>query len=447
MTNEINVRELALDALIEITENQSYSHTVLRQALKKYQFLSKQDRSLMTKIVEGTLEYLIQIDFVINQYSKIKADKMKPFIRNLLRMSVYQIIYLERIPDSAVCNEAVKLAAGRRFTGLKGFVNGVLRTISRNKQALAASFTENWIKYSIPKWLYELWTTQLGEAQTLQMLPAFLENKATMVRCNLSLASRAEISESLSRQGVKTAVHPCSEKVLILEGYNYLEELQAFSEGLIQVQDITSVLAGEGACLKSGDVVLDVCAAPGGKSLHMADRLKGSGMVEARDLTPAKLALIEENIRRSGFKNIRVQQQDATVFDPSSAALANVVLADVPCSGLGIIGKKPDIKLQMNPEKIHSLVQLQREILTTVWPYVKPGGELIYSTCTVNRQENEQNIDWFLEQFPFERVDLRERFAGRLKKETMKDGFIQFLPGEQSSDGFFMAVLKRRGTA
>lgn len=469
MTDNINSRELAMDILMEILEKGSYSHIVLRQALDKYQFLEKQDRALITRTVEGTLEHLISIDAVLNQYAKTKVEKMKPLIRTLLRMSVYQLLYMDRVPDSAVCNEAVKLAQKRKFTGLKAFVNGILRSVSRDKDqqlkewinpenlqkinlpdrknsAVFSMFLDQAsIASSLPKWLLSLWLHELGWEETKNTALAFFRENPVSVRCNLSRASMDQITESLDRQNVTWKPSPYSPKVLLLSGYDYLEGLEAFAKGWLQVQDVSSVLAGEAAAPKTGDFILDVCAAPGGKSLHMADMLYGTGMVEARDLTWQKTAFIEENIRRSGLNNIRAVCQDAKVLTPEITEKADIVLADLPCSGLGIIGKKPDIKEKVKEEMLAELAALQREILSVVWQYVKPGGRLVYSTCTIHQGENQDNVRWFLENYPFEAEDITERFVPEIREASMKEGWMQFLPGKHDCDGFFVAVMRRKG--
>ena len=431
MTEKAGSRELILDILTEILEKGAYSHVVLGQALGKYQYLSKADRGLITRVTEGTLEYLIQIDWILNRYSAMKVEKMKPVIRTILRMSLYQILYMDRIPDSAACNEGVKLAERRKLSGLKGFVNGVLRKVSREKEGLlkelsSPDFPRPDIRFSVPGWLYRLWADELGKEQAEKGFAAFFQASPTTVRCNLSLASKEEITESLKAQGVSVLESPLSGKALMISGYDYLEGLDAFSKGWIQVQDASSILSGEAVPPPLGAYVLDICAAPGGKSLHMADMLKGTGMVEARDISMAKIQLIEENIRRTGFSNIRTKVWDGRVPDPEAVGQADILLADLPCSGLGIIGKKPDIKLQMTQEKLESLVKLQREILSVAWQYVKPGGVLSYSTCTVHRAENQGNAAWFQENYPF-----------------VQEKQLEFLPGRDGCDGFFVAVFRR----
>lgn len=467
MTNSVNSRELIVDLLTEILEKGAYSHLVLRQAMDKYPFLEKQERAWIKRTVDGTLEHLLSIDFVLDRYSKTKTEKMKPFIRTLLRMSVYQLLYMERVPDAAVCNEAVKLAGKRKFTGLKGFVNGILRSVSREKAQLLDELNpENLQKMdlpdrkdpsvfsaflaevsrisSLPEWLLLLWLEELGWEEMKKTILAFGRENKLSVRCNLSRAPMDQITESLHRQKVSWEVSPYAPNVLLLSHYDHLEALEAFSRGWLQVQDVSSVLAGEAVSPKEGDFILDVCAAPGGKSLHMADRLLGSGMVEARDLTWQKIERIEENIRRCGFKNIRTVCQDARMVTPESVEKADIVLADLPCSGLGIIGKKPDIRWRIHREDLEKLAALQREILAVVWQYVKPGGLLVYSTCTIHRQENQENVQWFLANYPFTAVDICGRFGPELSEASMREGFMQFLPGKHGCDGFFVAVLRRK---
>lgn len=441
MTKEPVVREIILDVLLEVLEKKQYSHVVLSQALTKYQYLEKQDRSFIKRIVDGTIEYLIQIDYILNLYSKVKVNKMKPVIRTLLRMSVYQICYMDRVPDSAVCNEAVKLAERRGFKMLKGFVNGVLRTISREKETIV--FHSDSVRYSVPDWMLKQFKEQYGDDEAKRILESFLEEKPLTVRCNLNKATLEAIRESLRSQGVELGESGYSEGVVTLLGVDYLERLDAFTKGFIQVQDLSSSLSGDAAGIRDGDYIIDVCGAPGGKSIHAAELLHGTGMVESRDISEPKVAMIEENIHRSGLKNIKARVLDALIYDADSEKKADVLIADLPCSGLGIIGRKPDIKYNMTLEKTEDLIRLQRAMLSVVYQYVKPGGTLIYSTCTINKKENEENIRWFLENFPFSPVNIEGRLGAKLTADTMKDGYIQLLPGIHPCDGFFIAVMKR----
>ncbi|MEG1576448.1 MAG: 16S rRNA (cytosine(967)-C(5))-methyltransferase RsmB, partial [Clostridium sp.] len=324
---------------------------------------------------------------------------------------------------------------------LKGFVNGVLRTISREKETIV--FHSDSVRYSVPDWMLKQFKEQYSDDEVKRILESFLEEKPLTVRCNLNKATLEEIRASLQSQGVELGDSGYSEGVVTLLGVDYLERLDAFTKGFIQVQDLSSSLSGDAAGIRDGDYIIDVCGAPGGKSIHAAELLHGTGMVESRDISEPKVAMIEENIHRSGLKNIKARVLDALIYDADSEKKADVLIADLPCSGLGIIGRKPDIKYNMTLEKTEDLIRLQRAMLSVVYQYVKPGGTLIYSTCTINKKENEENIRWFLENFPFSPVNIEGRLGTKLTADTMKDGYIQLLPGIHPCDGFFIAVMKR----
>lgn len=450
MTNATNTRELVLDILMEVNEKEQYSHLVLRSVLDKYQYLEKQERAFITRLTEGTIEHMIEMDYIINSFSKVKVRKMKPLIRNLLRMSAYQIRYMDAIPDSAVCNEAVKLAKKRGFRQLAGFVNGVLRNIARESDKLLypdaklepAHYLE--VRYSVPLWIVEKWIADYGYEQTEQILQGFYKEQPLTIRTNTTKCSPQELVEALKNEKVNVeniaqnadgsgkdawndAFSRLESYAFSIADYDYLNGLDTFEKGLFYVQDISSMMVAEMAEPKKNDYVIDVCAAPGGKSSHIAELLNGTGMVEARDLTEYKVELIEDNIARHELSNMKAVCWDATVFDKDSVEKADVLICDLPCSGLGVMGKKTDIRYKMNQEKQKELVILQRDIMNTVHTYVKKGGTLIYSTCTINKEENEENAKWIAKQFP------------DLKLCSMK----QMFPGEQSNDGFFIAKFVR----
>lgn len=426
MSDSINTRELCLQMLIEINEKHQYSHLVLRDVLSKYQYLSKQERAFITRLTEGTVEHMIELDYIIDAFSRTKVRKMKPLIRNLMRMGVYQIKYMDSIPDSAVCNESVKLAKRHKFGQLSGFVNGVLRNIARNIADLEMPEDLS-IKYSMPQWIVDKWTKDYGESKTEDILKGFMEERPISIRTNLTRITPQQLKEKLIEEGVIVGELPL-EYAFTISGFDYLEALDSFSQGLFYVQDVSSMMVAEWAKVSEGDYVIDVCAAPGGKSTHVAELLNGTGMVEARDLTEYKVSLIEDNILRHELTNMKAVCMDATVFDEGSVDKADVLICDLPCSGLGVLAKKTDIRYKMSKEQQEELVQLQRDILSAVHSYVKPGGTLVYSTCTININENEGNVSWILEQYPeFELVEQKQLF-----------------PGEISNDGFFLAKLKKR---
>lgn len=432
MAENINLRELSLEMLIEINEKGKYSHLVLRDVLDKYQYISKQERAFLTRLTEGTIEHQIELDYIIDSFSKTKVKKMKPLIRNLIRMSVYQIKYMDSVPDSAVCNEAVKLSRKRGFGQLSGFVNGVLRNIARNISKVKYPNETDInkylsVKYSMPEWIVEQWIADYGKEKAIQILEGFYSEKPISIRTNLTKCTPVQLKERLESEGVRVEQVADLDYAFTISDFDYLMGLDSFNEGWFYVQDISSMMVAESCEVNAGDYVIDVCAAPGGKSTHIAELLGGTGMVEARDLTEYKVSLIEDNINRHELSNMKAVVWDATVHDDAADNKADVLICDLPCSGLGVLGKKTDIRYKMSKEQEAELAGLQLKILDTVHRYVKTGGTLIYSTCTIDTLENEKNVELFVERHPeFKLVSMRQMY-----------------PGQTGADGFFIARLKR----
>ncbi|MCD7708534.1 MAG: 16S rRNA (cytosine(967)-C(5))-methyltransferase RsmB [Clostridiales bacterium] len=431
-----NLRMLAVDMLMEVSEHEKYSHVVLRQTLEKHEHLPKRDRAFLTRLFEGTIERQITLDFVIDYFSKTKVKKMKPLIREILRMSAYQIMYMDSVPDSAACNEAVKLAKKRGLSGLSGFTNGVLRAIAAGwKDVKFPSEDENLayalsVKYAMPEWIVSLWISDYGIQKTREILKNISDNKNSgfYVRVNTGKITLDSLVKKFANQGIAAEKIDEISDALCVSGADNIENLPGFSDGEFYVQDISSMRVAHLAGAKEGDFVIDVCAAPGGKALHVAQFLRGSGMVEARDISEAKVALIEENRKRMGVENLRAVVMDATAFDENSVGKADVLICDLPCSGLGVMRKKPDIRHRMTESQAAELAALQQKILGISCNYLKPGGTLIYSTCTIHRAENEENVEWFLKDHPqFELISEEQIF-----------------PGENGGDGFFIAKLCKR---
>lgn len=460
MTTDVNLRELVLEILLAVTRDGQYSHTVIRGMLEKYQYLDKQERSFIKRVSEGTLEQMIWIDYVIDQFSSVKANKMKPQIRCILQSSVYELKFMDAVPASATCNEAVKLAQKKGFHRLKGFVNGVLRSISRNldqvslPDAAQEPLRHLSVKYSMPEWILQMWRETYSLEEVEGILEAFLDDAPTGIRINPRKTTEAQLRAELAAQGITAVADDGTPGALYLENYDFLGKIPAFREGKFYVQDVSSMQVALWAQPQPRDFIMDVCAAPGGKAIHMAELLwaaengkmtgregaddvkepgicKASGMVEARDLTEYKVSLMEENLARCGLPNIRAVQADARILDETKMGKADIVVADLPCSGLGVLGRKADIKYRMTPQDCEGLAALQREILHTVQQYVKPRGTLIYSTCTINPAENEENVRWFLAEHPMFTLERQQ----------------QILPERGKNDGFFLAKLKKGGTA
>ncbi len=444
-----NTRELALDILVDIDRNRNLSHLAINDTLANFQYLEKKDRAFLSRLCRGTVENQIQIDYIINQFSKVKVNKCKPVIRAILRMGVYQLRFMDQVPDSAVCNEAVKLAKKRGFKNLTGFVNGVLRNIARNKEHIVWPDEQKQpiqaysVRYSMPEWLVKRWIGEFGQEAVKAMFEAFLSVKPTTIRVQTGNGTKEDLRQALEAEGVKVEEGAYLPEALRISGYDYLDSLAAFEEGKFQVQDESSMLVGRIADPKEGMTVLDVCSAPGGKSLHVADLMAGTGRVIARDLTPYKVELIEENMERLGVTNMEAQVYDALDFDEEMEGKADIVIADLPCSGLGIIGRKSDIKYNVSPETLKELSQLQRDILKVVVRYLKPEGILMFSTCTINKEENLDNAAWMCRELGMEMVPFDELMPKDLQIDTAREGYIQLMPGVHACDGFFISKLRR----
>ena len=433
----VNTRSIILDCLMEINEKGKYSHKVLFNALRKYQTLPSENRSFISRTVLGTVERRITIDYIIDCFSKVSTKKQKPVIRNILRMSVYQLVFMKQA-DYAVCNEAVKLAAKRGFSALKGFINGVLRNTARKYNEV--EYPNASVRYSVPTELYDLLSDSYGTEVTEEILKSQFEDRPLTVRCNVNRQEPDKLVSELEKNGCRARVSEILPFALEISDYDYLEKIEAFNRGLFTVQDISSMLVGIAAAPRTGDYVIDVCGAPAGKSLHIAELLKETGHVQVRDLSPAKTSLIDDNIRRMGLTNMETLVWDATLPDESAVNKADILIADLPCSGLGIINKKPDIKYNFTMEGVGELVTLQRKILSVVTSYVKPGGTLIFSTCTINPMENIENVQWIKENLPLKPVSVSECLPESLKSDTAGDGYIQLLPDcIHNYDGFFIA--------
>ncbi|MDE6640280.1 MAG: 16S rRNA (cytosine(967)-C(5))-methyltransferase RsmB [Acetatifactor sp.] len=458
-------REIPLEILLTLEREKQYSNRLIKAVLDKYDYLDARDKAFIKRMTEGTLERQQELDYYLDCFSSHPVKKMKPFIRCLLRMSVYQMLYMDSVPDSAVCNEACKLAAKRGFGSLRGFVNGILRNISRNKDSLPLpdESTEPLkylsVRYSMPEWIVQFWLDEYGRQITAAMLEGLMEIHPVSLRFRggLSAEEAEKLFSEVMERGAVLKESPYLSCVRLLEHGSNIGELPGFAEGKWIVQDVSSALAVELAGIRETDFVLDVCAAPGGKSIFAAEK---AAKVLSRDVSEEKTDLIRENVTRMRAENIEVQTWDATCFDETYEGKADVVLLDVPCSGLGVMGKKRDIKHRASREGMESLRPLQREIARVCSGYLKPGGTLLYSTCTVNPEENEEMVRFLTGELGLIPVPLEESLPELLLKqkretEALRDregrnhgltaeerrACIQLLPGYMDADGFFIARL------
>lgn len=465
----VNIRMLVLEMLLTVSGKSQqdasqpmYSHIVVREVLNKYNYLSQKEKAFIKRLFEGTLERMIELDYVINIFSKVKVNKQKPVIRTILRMGAYQILYMDAVPDSAACNEAVKLAQKKGFATLKGFVNGILRNISRNKDSIEypdpKSDFEYYlsVKYSMPDWIVSMWIEQLGSEKTENVLEGLLKEHPVTVRFRQEGTFIEKFKNVLTNLGGSMEQHSYLQYAYKITKTDDITQLPGYENGNFLVQDVSSMLAVE-ALVKSfvdlnglekeGKIqVLDICAAPGGKSMLIADLLKKAGIdcyVEARDISENKTCIMNENFERCGFDNVRANCFDATIIDEEWIGKADIVIADVPCSGLGVIGKKRDIKYKMSKQSIDAITELQENILDVAYKYLKKDGLLLFSTCTVNKAENNKHFEWLKNEKNMTAVSLKKCFPQLIYADTANEGYIQLLPGIHDADGFFFSVLKK----
>lgn len=451
----VNEREIVLDMFLLLKDGKP-GHIVLKDTLDNYLYLDKASRGFITRLYEGSIEKMIYLDFVINNFSKTPVKKLKPVIRIIMETAVYQIFFMDRVPVSAAINEAVKLTKKRGLAGLSGFVNGVLRNIARNKEKITLPdknkeylrYLE--VKYSMPKEVIEHFIEEYDNVQTEEILENFEKKQPIVARVNGTRLTREELVKKLTEEDVKVStdtVFPESLKILELDSLNFLE---SFENGDFVIQDESSQFIGKIAELPPNAKVLDICAAPGGKTLLMAEKPEVEEIV-ACDISKRKTDLIEENIRRLSINKVKTVVNDATEFNPDFNNKFDLVICDLPCSGLGVMGRKRDIKYNVTIAKIKDLAKLQRRILENAKAYVKTGGILIFSTCTMTKAENEENLKFISEFTGFSPVDFSDKIkdsvvrykAGSRLVSEAKKGYIRLIPGELGTDGFFISEFMR----
>lgn len=442
-------RELALKILYDINEKGAYSNISLNKHLESME-LRPLDKSFITELVYGTLKWRLSIDWVIEQFSSIKIKKISPWILNILRLGVYQLIHTDKIPPSAACNESVNLSKKFGHAASSRYVNGVLRNIARNKDKI--QFPDKHkelikylsVTYSHPEWMAEEWVNRFGKEFAEALLSSNNEIPALTVRANTLRISAAELSKKLVEEGVKAEPGKYDEEALVIENSSSISRLEAFKKGYFQVQDESSMLVAKILEPKAGELIMDVCSAPGGKATHIAQLMNNEGTVIARDVHEHKIRIIDEAARRLGLDIIKAGIFDASELDNKFLEKADRVLVDAPCTGFGIIRRKPDIKWGRNLSDKTEIVRLQKKILETCSKYVKPGGTLVYSTCTIEQEENLEVVEEFLKSNPeFKRVDIGALLPEKLRKPSAKDGHIQLYPNVDGIDGFFIARLEK----
>ena len=443
-------RELALQILYQVNEEGAYANLALDKALFPCTWLDPRDRGFITEIVYGSVKNRGKLDYVLNQFASTKVNKMDKWTRNLLRLSLYQILFLDKVPDSAAVNEAVKLA--KHYGHVDKFVNAVLRNILRGMDGIQwPDKAKNpvqylMVQYSFPQWMVERFIRQYGLEDAERLCDWYNQPAAMWIRTNTLKTTRAELKQILEKEGLAVSESHHTPEGLKIENAVNLHKLKSFQQGLFTVQDESSMLVALAAEPAPGQRVLDVCSAPGGKTTHMAQLMKNKGTIYACDIHKHRLDLIAENCKRLGISNVELVQQDGTKLTKRWQEPFDVVLCDVPCSGLGVLGRRADARWAKESEDIAGLCKIQKKILEEAAQLVVPGGTLIYSTCTIAPEENQEMVKAFISEHPEYELDetLTDCWLDVDKEET---GYVQFLPFIDDMDGFFIARMMRREEA
>ena len=412
-----NARKTAVKVLVKIEKEGTYSNLGVAEALKNSE-LNLQDKSLATAIIYGVLDRKITLDYILSKFLKTPINKTEPFTLMVLRSALYQIKYMDKIPESAAVNEAVKIMKSSKFSRNAGFVNGVLRSVLRTDVEIPKgdSAEDLSVRYSCPLWIVESFLKDYGLADTKALLKESLKPAPTVLRINTVKADISEIEKEYEIKG---------NSIELTKGID-ISNSELYKKGLVYAQDYASQRAVEILSPKSGDRVLDVCSAPGGKAFTMANLMGNKGEIIACDLYPHRVELIERTAKRLGLDIIKTAVADATRYNPKLGEF-DCVLCDVPCSGLGVIRRKPEIKYNALPD-LEELKNIQLGILKNAVKYLKKGGKLLYSTCTLRREENEKLVISFQKEY----------------NDLCKVYEHTFMPHKDGTDGFYCALFEKR---
>lgn len=453
--NNPSGRRLALLVLDRIETNASYANLALQEILRTHGEPDRRERAFCTELVYGTLRHLLKIDFILGRLLSRPLKSLKTSVRNTLRLALYQLIFLPEIPERAVCHTAVDLIKNSKYSGLANLVNGVLRTFLRTKNNLITpdpalnSVEYLAVEYSHPEWLVRRWLDRFGTGLTGRILQVDNEQPPLTLRVNPLRAPIAQFFTEMEQLGME-----CSPGLFLPEAVTIrslpeaLEDWPVFQAGRFFVQDESSMLVAHLLKPLPGETIVDLCAAPGGKSTHLAELISDHGIIYSVDNHPHKVQLVLENAQRLKVQSVKPVLADARQFSLPAGIFADAVLVDAPCSGTGVLRRRIDLRYRRQPEEIGQLTQIQQEILTQASSLVRPGGRLIYSTCTLESEENESQIQWFLRNHPnYEIEDFRgylpTHLANYLADHTSK--WATILPISAGGDGFFMCRLTRRG--
>lgn len=441
-------REVALKILYKIDKDEAYSNILLNDMINKNkEILNKKDISLISEIVYGVTTWRLTIDEIIKKHSRIKIKKISPWILNILRESVYQIVFLDKIPKSAAVNEGVNLAKKYGNRGSIGFVNAILRNVDKKDYKEFFDEKDQLDKISktmsMPKWIIEeLKNEGLDNNKIFEICKSSNIRPKVYIRVNELKTNKEKLKEILNEEGIE-ANDGILDDFLVLEKLSGIEKLESFKKGLFTVQDEVAGLTALVLNPSSGENVLDSCSSPGGKTTYLAELMKNEGNIEAWDIHEHRTKLVEQNAKRLGIKIIRTKVEDASIYKEEYKNKFDKILLDVPCLGIGVLRRKPDIKWQKNSEDIDNISKIQFNILNTCSKYLKEEGELVYSTCSIFKKENRKIVEKFLNEnsnFELKELKIKEKF---FLKYLVKNKFLEVYQNEKT-DGFFICKIGRK---
>ena len=442
------VREVALKVLYNIEVNKAYSNITLDEEINKnIKILDNRDIGFISELTYGVITWKLTIDEIIKKYSNLRLKKISPWILNILRMGIYQIVFLNKVPKSAAVNESVNLAKRYGHKGSSNFVNAILRKVSKNDYEEMFNIENNVERISkttsMPVWIVE---TLLKE-NTLEKVEEICKNSnlkpELSIRVNNLKTSKEELKKKLEEKDIKVE-NGVLEDFLILKNAKNIENIEEFKNGFFTVQDEAAGLTAKILNPQINDTVLDACSSPGGKTTYLAEIMKDKGEVIAFDIHPHRVKLVEQVSKRLNLKSIKTDVKDSSIYDEKYKEKFDKILLDVPCLGLGVLKRKPDIKWQRKKEDIKEISKIQKQILDTCSKYLKKGGALVYSTCSILKEENEDVVNEFLEEnenFEMEKIELEEN--NYFKKFCKNNKFLQVYQSEKS-DGFFICKMMKK---
>ncbi|MFZ7132048.1 MAG: 16S rRNA (cytosine(967)-C(5))-methyltransferase RsmB [Eubacteriales bacterium] len=436
-------REVTIKILYEINHEGAYINIALHQFLENKK-LSELDKSFVHQLVYGTIKNINYIDWMIAKYSKIKLKKISPWIKEILRIAIFQIFFLQRVPDFAAVDESVQLSKKYSRGKSEKFVNAVLRNVLRDKESIEKQcFNSNellTIKYSCPQWLVQYLMGQYSYEKVRLFLEKSMETAPVTIRLNTLKCTKEQLKSRLHQEGIQYQDGKLCSEALRISDFSDITGYSAYQEGLFTIQDEAAIMVVDILHPEPGDNILDMCSAPGGKTTHIGEKLKGQPGLVSRDIYDHKIKLIQNNCDRLGLFSIQMEMKNGLVFYEEDKEKYDKILLDAPCSGLGILRRKPDIKIKLKKDHIEDMIKIQKKLIKNAYAYLKTNGILVYSTCTINMKENEEIIEYLLSQYPQAKVIPP---AMDDKNLIYKDKYIQTFPDTGGADGFFICKIQK----